>query len=105
MPWRLILGRGDLLAMMGAYFGFLYVAWIYFSWFFIYMAQVRGFDMKSSARYTMLPFLSMTVFCLLGGKLNDVFTRKYGLRAGRCFLACGSVTANSGVPGAWIADT
>jgi ACS family glucarate transporter-like MFS transporter len=90
VPWRLMLGRGDLLAMMAAYFGFLYVAWIYFSWFFIYMAQVRGFDLKSSARYTMLPFLSMTVFCLLGGKLNDVFTRKYGLRAGRCWLAAGA---------------
>lgn len=87
IPWRLILGRMDLLAMMAAYFGFLYVAWIYFSWFFIYMAQVRGFDMKSSARYTMLPFLSMTVFCLVGGKLNDLLTRKYGLRAGRCWLA------------------
>jgi ACS family glucarate transporter-like MFS transporter len=90
VPWRSILGRADLLALMGAYFGFLYVAWIYFSWFFIYMAQVRGFNMKSSARYTMLPFLSMTVFCLLGGKLNDVFTRKYGVRAGRCWLAAGA---------------
>lgn len=87
IPWRLIFGSRDLLAMMAAYFGFLYVAWIYFSWFFIYMAQVRGFDMKSSARYTMLPFLSMTVFCLAGGKLNDLLTRKYGLRAGRCWLA------------------
>lgn len=87
IPWRLILGSRDLLAMMAAYFGFLYVAWIYFSWFFIYMAQVRGFDMKSSARYTMLPFLSMTVFCLLGGKLNDLLSRKYGVRAGRSWLA------------------
>ncbi|AFL88065.1 sugar phosphate permease [Terriglobus roseus DSM 18391] len=90
VPWKLILGRTDLLAMMAAYFGFLYVAWIYFSWFFIYMAQVRGFDMKASARYTMLPFLSMTVFCLAGGKLNDVLARKYGVRAGRCGLAAGA---------------
>ena len=90
IPWRLILSRTDLLALMGAYFGFLYVAWIYFSWFFIYMAQVRGFDMKASARYTMLPFLSMTVFCLLGGKLSDVFTSKYGFRAGRCWLSAGA---------------
>jgi ACS family glucarate transporter-like MFS transporter len=75
---------------MGAYFGFLYVAWVYFSWFFIYMAQVRGFDMKASARYTMLPFLCMTVFCLLGGKLTDIFTRSYGLRIGRCGLASGA---------------
>jgi ACS family glucarate transporter-like MFS transporter len=34
IPWRRIFSRGDLFALMVAYFGFLYVAWIYFSWFF-----------------------------------------------------------------------
>jgi ACS family glucarate transporter-like MFS transporter len=63
------------------------VAWIFFSWFFLYMAQVRGFDLKSSARYAMLPFLSMTIFCLLGGVLSDRLTARYGLRVGRCWLA------------------
>jgi ACS family glucarate transporter-like MFS transporter len=90
ISWKLILHRSDLIALMGAYFGFLYVAWVYFSWFFIYMAQVRGFDLKASARYTMLPFLSMTIFCLLGGKLTDIFTRIYGVRKGRCGLASGA---------------
>jgi ACS family glucarate transporter-like MFS transporter len=85
--WNLILRRRDLLSLMGAYFGFLYVVWIYFSWFFIYMVQVRGFDLKASARYSTLPFLSMTVGCLIGGKLTDVLTRRYGLRVGRCGLA------------------
>jgi ACS family glucarate transporter-like MFS transporter len=90
IPWRAILHRRDLLALMVSYFGFLYVAWIYFSWFFIYMAQVRGFDLKASARYTMLPFLSMTVFCLVGGSMSDSLTRKFGLRVGRCGLAAGA---------------
>jgi len=48
---------------------------------------VRGFDLKSSAHYAMLPFLSMTVFCLLGGALSDRLTRTYGLRIGRCVPA------------------
>jgi ACS family glucarate transporter-like MFS transporter len=51
------------------------------------MAQVRGFDLKASARYSMLPFLSMTVCCLVGGALSDRLTGKYGLRVGRCGLA------------------
>jgi MFS transporter, ACS family, glucarate transporter len=76
-------------ALMVSYFGFLYVAWIYFSWFFIYLAQVRGFDLKASARYTMLPFLSMTIFCLVGGGMSDRLTRKFGVRVGRCGLAAG----------------
>jgi ACS family glucarate transporter-like MFS transporter len=87
ISWKAIFHRTDLAALMVGYFGFGYIAWIYFSWFFLYMAQVRGFDLKSSARYSMLPFLSMTFFCLAGGVLSDRLTRKHGLRAGRCLLA------------------
>ena len=87
ISWRAIFRRRDLPALMAGYFSFGYVAWIFFSWFFLYMAQVRGFDLKSSARYSMLPFLSMTVCCLVGGALSDRLTGKYGLRVGRCGLA------------------
>ena len=87
ISWKAILGRRDLAALMAGYFAFGYIAWIYFSWFFIYMAQVRGFDLKSSAVYTMLPFLSMTVCCLGGGVMSDRLSRKYGLWIGRSGLA------------------
>lgn len=87
ISWRAIFHRRDLAVLMIGYFTFGYVAWIFFSWFFLYMSQVRGFDLKASARYTMLPFLSMTVFCLVGGALSDRLTRSYGLRVGRCGLA------------------
>jgi ACS family glucarate transporter-like MFS transporter len=87
ISWRAIFHRRDLPALMIGYFSFGYIAWIFFSWFFLYMAQVRGFDLKSSARFAMLPFLSMTVFCLVGGVLSDRFTQRYGLRMGRCGLA------------------
>ena len=85
--WRAIFARRDLAALAAGYFSFGYIAWVYFSWFFLYMAQVRGFDMKRSGRFTMLPFLCMTVFCLAGGWLSDRITRRSGLRAGRCYLA------------------
>ena len=85
--WSAIFHRRDLPALMAGYFSFGYIAWIFFSWFFLYMAQVRGFDLKSSALYTMLPFLSMTICCLVGGALSDRLTRTYGLRVGRCGLA------------------
>jgi MFS transporter, ACS family, glucarate transporter len=87
ISWRAIFRRRDLPALMIGYFSFGYIAWIFFSWFFLYMAQVRGFDLKSSARYAMLPFLSMTVFCLVGGVLSDRATQHFGLRIGRCGLA------------------
>lgn len=87
VSWRAIFHRRDLPALMIGYFSFGYIAWIFFSWFFLYMAQVRGFDLKASARYAMLPFLSMTIFCLMGGALSDGLTKKYGLRVGRCMVA------------------
>lgn len=91
ISWEAIFHRRDLAALMVGYFSFGYIAWIFFSWFFLYMAQVRGLDLKASARYSMLPFLSMTVFCLVGGALSDRLTRKYGLRVGRCVLAAGAL--------------
>jgi ACS family glucarate transporter-like MFS transporter len=87
ISWRAILTRRDLPALFIAYFGFGYTAWIFFSWFFLYMAQVRGFNLKASALFSMLPFLSMTIGCLGGGALSDQLTRAYGLRVGRCGLA------------------
>jgi ACS family glucarate transporter-like MFS transporter len=87
ISWRAIFRRRDLSALMVGYFSFGYVAWIFFSWFFPYMTQVRGFDLDSSARYAMLPFLSITIGSLAGGALSDRLTRMYGLRIGRCGLA------------------
>lgn len=95
ISWRAIFHRRDLIALMAGYFSFGYIAWIFFSWFFLYMAQVRGFNLKSSAYYSMLPFLSMTVCCLGGGALSDRLTRRYGLRAGRCWLAAVSQVATA----------
>ena len=67
ISWSAMLRRRDLAALILSYFGFGYTAWIFFSWFFLYMSQVRGFNLKASALYSMLPFLSMTVGCLGGG--------------------------------------
>jgi ACS family glucarate transporter-like MFS transporter len=62
------------------------VAWIFFSWFFIYLARVRGLDLRLSSIFTMFPFLAMTVCCLVGGVASDTLVRRYGLRVGRCGL-------------------
>ena len=83
ISWGAIFRRRDLPALMAGYFAFGYIAWIFFSWFFLYMAQVRGFDLKTSAWYSTLPFLSMTVCCLAGGALSDRLSKSFGLRVGR----------------------
>jgi ACS family glucarate transporter-like MFS transporter len=87
ISWRAIFTRIDLAALMVGYFAFGYIAWVFFSWFFPYLVQVRGLDLKSSAFYTQFPFICMTVFCLFGGWLSDRLTKHFGLRVGRCYLA------------------
>jgi MFS transporter, ACS family, glucarate transporter len=84
ISWKAMLSRRDLPALFVTYFGFGYTAWIYFSWFFIYLAQVRHFNAKTSAWFSTLPFLCMTFGCLGGGILSDRLTKSYGLRMGRC---------------------
>ena len=74
------------MAITISYFSFGYVAWIFFSWFYIYLANVRGLNLKASAFYAMLPFLAMAV-AAAGWHVSDRLTRSHGPRIGRCYLA------------------
>src|SRR6266581_2324051 len=87
VPWGRVLKSREVWAVTFSYFCYGYVAWIFFSWFYIYLAQVRGLNLKASAFYAMLPFLAMAACSPLGGLINDRLTRRRGPRAGRCILA------------------
>ena len=87
IPWKRVLQSKEVRAVTASYFCYGYVAWIFFSWFFRYLAKVRGLDLKASAFYSMLPPLAMLVGCLLGGTLNDRLTSRLGPRVGRSMVA------------------
>src|SRR5712692_3579751 len=87
VPWGTVFKSREVLAITISYFSFGYVAWIFFSWFYIYLAQVRGLNLKASAFYAMLPFLAMAACCPLGGLISDWLTRRAGRRIGRCGVA------------------
>jgi ACS family glucarate transporter-like MFS transporter len=87
VPWKRVVRSREVWAVTISYFCYGYVAWIFFSWFYRYLAKVRGLDLKASAFYSMLPFLAMLVCCLLGGSVNDRLTKWRGPRLGRCGLA------------------
>jgi ACS family glucarate transporter-like MFS transporter len=109
ISWRSILTSKSILAVTASYFCFGYVAWIFFSWFYIYLAKVRGLDIKASALYSALPPLAMVACSLSGGAINDALSRAYGKRVGRCgvgflalllaaaFLVLGSRAASASV--------
>jgi ACS family glucarate transporter-like MFS transporter len=107
VSWSNILKHREVWLITLSYFGYGYVAWIFFAWFFIYLARVRGMNLKSSAFYATLPFLAMAVGCAVGGLVADFLTKRAGRRVGRCgvavvglgltgiFLAFGSIVDNA----------
>jgi ACS family glucarate transporter-like MFS transporter len=88
LRWREIVTDKNILAVTISYFCFGYVAWIFFSWFYIYLAKVRGLDLKTSAFYSTLPPLAIVVCSFCGGAICDALTKVYGKRIGRCGVAC-----------------
>jgi ACS family glucarate transporter-like MFS transporter len=114
-PWAAILTSGNVWALFLSYFAFGYVIWLFFSWFFIYLADARHLDLKSSAVFGMVPFFAMTLCCLAGGVINDRLAKTRGLYWGRCglavlsfvltalFLATGSLASSTGLAVAILA--
>jgi ACS family glucarate transporter-like MFS transporter len=91
LPWSVILGSRDVIAISVSYFTYGYVAYIFFTWFFIYLNKVRQLDLKSSSVYSMLPFIAMATCSPLGGWIGDRLTKRYGKRIGRCGTACAAI--------------
>jgi ACS family glucarate transporter-like MFS transporter len=87
LPWSSIVGNPHILMVTGAYFTFGYSAYLFFSWFFIYLNTVRGLDLRRSAYFSMLPFAAMAIGSTFGGIISDRITRNKGKRLGRCGLA------------------
>jgi ACS family glucarate transporter-like MFS transporter len=86
VPWRRIFQSRTILALTGSYFTYGYVSWIFFSWFYLYLTQVRGLSLRSSAVYSIFPFAAMSLGSLSGGVASDWLARHVSPRAGRCFL-------------------
>jgi MFS transporter, ACS family, glucarate transporter len=91
LSWGTILGNRDVMAVTLSYFCYGYAAYIFFSWFFIYLNAVRGLNLRQSSYYTMLPFLAMAAGSPLGGWISDWITRRWHKRAGRCWVAAAAM--------------
>jgi ACS family glucarate transporter-like MFS transporter len=95
LSWRDSILNRNVVALTLSYFCFGYVAWIFFSWFFIYLAQARGMNLKANAMISMIPFLAMTICCLAGGSVSDDLSKRLGLRRGRGGIAVVSFALTS----------
>jgi len=87
LPWSSILSNFNIWLVTASYFCYGYAAYIFFSWFFIYLSSVRGLNLRESSYYTMLPFAAMAIGSPLGGWISDLLTKSRGKRVGRCGVA------------------
>jgi Sugar phosphate permease len=85
-PWGKIFTSKEVLSLSASYFTFGYIGWVFFSWFYIYLAQVRGLSLKASAVYSIFPFVAMTVGSMIGGVASDWLAHHVSPRVGRCYL-------------------
>ena len=75
-----------------SYTTFGYVVYVYYSWFFLYLTEVRGVDLKESAVLSTLPFVALTVGSFAGGLLTDRLTSALGITKGRILLISASMS-------------
>jgi ACS family glucarate transporter-like MFS transporter len=87
LPWGRILASKDFLLVTYSYFCYGYVAYIFFTWFFIYLSTVRELNLRESSYFASLPFVAMAICSPAGGVLSDWITRCCGRRWGRCGVA------------------
>jgi ACS family glucarate transporter-like MFS transporter len=87
LSWGAILSSRSLLMLTLSYASFGYSAYIFFTWFFIYLTRIRNLDLKSGSILSMLPFLAMAVASPVGGWISDFLLKRTNRRVARCGLA------------------
>jgi len=86
-----------------------YVAYVYLSWFYLYLVNVRGFDALQGGLYASAPFWAILIGCPLGGWATDRLAGAHGVTRGRllagmtgmacagCAIAVGAFVDSAGM--------
>lgn len=86
VPWRLFARTPTVWWLVLSYGCLGYVAYIYLSWFYLYLVNVRGFGLLRGALFAASPFVAVTVFCPLGGWATDRLVARLGINRGRAYI-------------------
>jgi len=70
-----------------ANFGFGYGVYIFQSWFYLYLVNVRGFSIMQGGLLITGPFIAFATLGPVGGFCSDALVRRYGYTWGRRIVA------------------
>jgi ACS family glucarate transporter-like MFS transporter len=80
--WKRVLKNRDILLLAASYFCMNYVFYIFFNWFFIYLLDVRHFEILEGGFYAAVPWLVGAVGASVGGLWCDRLCKRIGPRWG-----------------------
>jgi ACS family glucarate transporter-like MFS transporter len=80
--WKRVLKNRDILLLAASYFCMNYVFYIFFNWFFIYLVDVRQFEILEGGYLASAPWMVGAVAASLGGLWCDRLCKRIGPRWG-----------------------
>ena len=92
LPWAALKRTPTFWWLVLSYSCLGYVAYVYLSWFYLYLVNVRGFNVLLGGFYAAAPFLAILVSCPLGGWATDRLALWYGITSGRRFTGLTGMT-------------
>ena len=81
--WMPLLKNPNIWWLVCSYSCLGYVAYVYLSWFYLYLVNVRGFDALRGGLYASAPFWAILIGCPLGGWATDRWAATQGVTRGR----------------------
>jgi ACS family glucarate transporter-like MFS transporter len=85
--WKAALANRDILLLTISYFCMNYVFYMFFSWFFFYLVEIREFDKQAAGMFTSAQWIVGAVTGIAGGALCDWSVRRWGIRLGPRWVA------------------
>lgn len=82
-PWRRMFTGKSVPSLILANFMLGYVTYIFYTWFFLYLVNVRKLPLISGSYWSTAPFLAILAGAPLGGVISDRMVRKLGHPWGR----------------------
>ncbi|KAI8112410.1 hypothetical protein M9434_003733 [Picochlorum sp. BPE23] len=76
IPWKLLLSKKPVWALIGSHFCHNWGTFILLTWMPTYYNQVLGLDLKSSGLFSVLPWITMAVSANVGGWIADGLVEK-----------------------------
>jgi len=90
IAWQRLLNINLLLICL-TYFAFGYGLYFYLTWLPTYLRESRGFSANQSSALSSAVLLAGSAASIIGGWWTDYWSKRYGLKIGRCGVAAGAL--------------